>query len=205
MDSGGRKFYRMRASSVPQWDGHRAFEHWYRSNQVYFITARCRDKFPAFDSKEARLIFWDRFNHWTTHHEFFPWVVSLMSNHYHAVGYCKRGESFGQMMRKIHGSTAKLVNDLLPDRHLPFWTEAGHQDYFDGCLRDEKQCRRASHYVLTQSVRHGICRDWRDYPDTKVYMDLDKALARASELRAFLYGVPYARYIKGKGKRKDRS
>ena len=30
-------------------DQHRA-EHWYRDNTVYFITSRCRDKYPAFDS-----------------------------------------------------------------------------------------------------------------------------------------------------------
>jgi len=27
------------------------------------------------------------------------------------------------MMRKIHGSVAKLVNDILPERHKPFWAE----------------------------------------------------------------------------------
>jgi len=25
------------------------------------------------------------------------------------------------MMKRFHGATAKLVNDLLPDRHVPFW------------------------------------------------------------------------------------
>ena len=33
--------------------GRHRFEHWYRDNTIYFITARCRDKFPAFAVAKA--------------------------------------------------------------------------------------------------------------------------------------------------------
>jgi REP element-mobilizing transposase RayT len=186
-------------------DGDHRFEHWYADNQVYFITARCAEKFPAFASEEAKRIFWDRFAHWTAQAQFTPWVTSLMSNHYHVVGYCKIGLCLGQMMRRIHGSAAKLVNDLLPERCVPFWSEAGHQDYFDGCIRDEKQCRLAFRYTLTQSVRHGICTDWREYPHTKVNVELERGVKRALELRAFLEGVRYRRYDRIQKKDPDQS
>lgn len=100
------------------------------------------------------------------------------------------------MMRKLHGSVAKLVNDLLPERRVPFWREAGNRDYFDGCIRDELQCRRAYRYTLTQCVRHRICPDWREYPDTRVNIDVDRAVRRALELKAFMEDVPYKRYQK---------
>ena len=175
-------------------DGQHRFEHWYVSNQVYFITARCRDKRPAFASEQAKAIFWDRFEHHTKEARFFPWVVSLMNNHYHILGYAREGELLGRMMQRLHGSTAKLVNDLLDERLTPFWAESGHQDYFDGCIRDEKQCRLAYRYVLTQSIRHRICADWRDYPHTRAYLQLEPVLRRALELNPFLEGVPYKRY-----------
>jgi hypothetical protein len=92
------------------------------------------------------------------------------------------------MMQRIHGSVAKLVNDLLPERRSPFWGDPGSQDYFDGCIRDEKQCRLAYRYTLTQSVRHGLCSDWRKYPHTHVNVDLEIGLKRALELKAFLEG-----------------
>lgn len=175
-------------------DGQHRFEHWYVSNQVYFITARCRDKHPAFASERAKAIFWDRFEHHAHESRFFPWVVSLMNNHYHILGYCGDGELLGRMIQRLHGSTAKLVNDLLPDRLTPFWSEPGHQDYFDGCIRDEKQCRRTYRYILTQSIRHRLCADRRDYAHTRAYLQLEPALRRALELNAFLEGVPYKRY-----------
>jgi len=183
-------------STGPFYKGQHRFEHWYRDNQVYFITARCWDKFPAFASEEAKAVFWDRFIFYTREAQFTPWVTSIVINHYHSLGYCKDGKKFGTMMQQIHGSVAKLVNDLLPQRRSPFWGDPGHQDYFDGCIRDEKQCRRAYRYTLTQSVRHGLCRDWREYRHTRVNVELEAGLRRALELHAFLEGVRYKRYQK---------
>jgi hypothetical protein len=175
-------------------DGRHRLEHWYRDNTVYFITAKCRDHFPAFASEEAKLVFWDRFEYWTTFYGFIPWITSLMKNHYHTLGYLKVGESLGPMMQRIHGSVAKLVNDTLPERRVPFWRETGRHDYFDGCPRDELQCRRAYRYTLPQSVRHGLVSDWREYPHTRIRIDVDAGVRRALELNAFMEGVRYKRY-----------
>ena len=181
------------------YQGKHRYEHWYVDNQVYFITSRCRGKFPAFELEEAKQIFWDRFEHYTKQYGFVPWVTTLLNNHYHTLGYLKRGDDLGQMMRHIHGSVAKLVNDRLENRLVPFWCDDEHEDYFDGCIRNEKQCRRAYRYTLTQSVRHGICRDWKEYPHTRMRIEVDRGVQRAIELKAFLEGVPYKRYRKGSG------
>lgn len=181
------------------YNGKHRFEHWYRDNTVYFITARCRDRFLAFKAEEAKQIFWDRFQHYTREHGFVPWVTSLLDNHYHTLGYLYVGEELGPMMRKIHGSVAKLVNDILVERHVPFWPTRDKQEYFDGCIRDQVQCRRAYRYTLRQSVRHGLCSDYREYPHTRVSVDLERGIARAMEVNAFLANVPYKRYQRGPG------
>jgi hypothetical protein len=157
-------------------DQHR-FEHWYVDNQVYFITARVRHQFPAFQADVAKAIFWDRFDHAVAQTSYTPWVTSLLDNHYHTLGYLKTGD------------------DLLPTRIKPFWTDAGHQNYFDGCIRDELQARRAFRYTLLQCRRHGICHDWRDYPHTRLAtFSLDRVIERCHELEAFMEEVPYKRY-----------
>ena len=163
----GKEIRKYSHGKIVQFGGTHRFEHWYIDNQVYFITARCRDRFPAFTSDRAKAIFWDRFEHYTKEAGFVPWVSSLVVNHYHTLGYCRDGQAIGQMMQRIHGSVAKLVNDTLLERQTPFWSEPGHQDYFDGCIRNETQCRRAFRYTMTQSVRHGIGADWKEYPDTR--------------------------------------
>jgi len=188
------RFRKSSATKTHRWFGHHRFEHWYRDNTVYFITSRVRDKIRAFESEEAKRVFWDRFNHYALKYRFEPWVRTLMDNHYHLVGYLKIGENLGPFMQHLHGSVAKLVNDLLPERIVPFWRTAGNQDYFDGCLRDETQVRRTHAYTKLQAVRAGIVTDYRDYPHTFVDVDIEEALRRASELKVYLSNVPYARY-----------
>ncbi|QNN21596.1 hypothetical protein HED60_04675 [Planctomycetales bacterium ZRK34] len=180
--------------------GHR-FEHWYVDRQVYFITARCRDRCPAFVSPAAKAVFWDRFTHWSTEADFSPWVVSLLDNHYHILGYNRSAAALQTMMRRLHGSVAKLVNDLLPAPHRHFWRDHLGREFFDGCIRDEKQCRAAWRYTLTQSVRHGFARDWRTYKHTRVYADLNECVTWASHHGAFMEHVPYPRYERPSARR----
>ena len=68
---------------------------------------------------------------------FTPWVTSLMTTHYHTLGYLREGKQLPLTMQRFHGLVAKLVNDTLVDRLVPFWTTSGKQNYFDGCIRDE--------------------------------------------------------------------
>ena len=108
-------FRKSSGSDHEHFRGKHRFEHWYRDNQVYFITARVRSRFPAFSSESAKAIFWNRFDHYTRHYGFVPWVTSLMDNHYHTLGYMRVGDNLGVMMQRLHGSVAKLVNDELPN------------------------------------------------------------------------------------------
>jgi len=191
---GPKPIHRVSYADKRTYRGKHRFEHWYVDNQVYFITARVRDRRAVFATESAKAVFWDRFDHYTRQAGFVPWVTSLLDNHYHTLGYLREGKALGTMMQRLHGSVAKLVNDQLPSRHRPFWREAGNRDYFDGCIRDQLQCRRAYHYILLQSVRHGVVTDWRDYPHTRMAIGLERGIARAVEIGAFMEGVPYKRY-----------
>jgi hypothetical protein len=88
--------FRRSSLSKNQYHGttHR-FEHCYRDNTVYFITARCRNKTNAFASERAKQIFWDRADFYSAKYQFTPFVRSLLDNHYHWLGYLKLGENLG--------------------------------------------------------------------------------------------------------------
>jgi len=193
-----KRIHRATRSTNAAYGDHRRYEHWLVDNQVYFVTARCRDRYPAFASEAAKNVFWDRFDHYTNQFGFVPWVTSLIDNHYHTLGYLRLGKNLSPMMQRFHGSVAKLVNDLLPIRLTPFWRDTKGHEYFDGCIRSEKQARLAYLYTLKQSMRHGITNDWRNYPHTRVNVELEVAIKRALELNAFLEGVPYKRYLNPK-------
>jgi len=173
--------------------GKHRHEHWYVSNQVYFITARVRGRRCAFASEAAKAVFWDRWTHYTNKHQFTPFVTALLDNHYHALGYLKKADQFGPMMQRLHGSVAKRVNDLLDERIETFWRDARGREYFDGCIRDETQYRRAFRYTLSQPERHGIVSNYREYPHVRVTVGMERALARARQLGAFMEEIPYKR------------
>lgn len=168
------------------------------NNQVYFITARCRDQNPALKSEQAKAIFWDRFDHYTAAAGFEPWITSVLDNHYHTLGYIQTGTNLKRMMQRLHGSVAKLVNDVLEsqglERRAVFWRDQHGQEYFDGCIRNDQQFRRAYRYTQVQSEHHGLCADWREYPHTRIAMGMDEAMERALRMNAFLEDVPYKRY-----------
>ena len=191
-----KSVHRVSRSAKKVFRGEHRFEHWLVDNQVYFITARCRDRFPAFGTEAAKAVFWDRFLHYAGEYGFTPWVTSLVGNHYHTLGYLREGANLPPMMQRIHGSVAKLVNDVLPERRAKFWRDVKGKEYFDGCIRDERQARRAYRYTLVQSVRHGLAANWREYSHTRVNVELERAITRSHELQAFLEGVPYKRYQK---------
>ena len=183
------------------WDGRHRFEHWYCDNSVYFITSKVRDGAHLFLSREARDVFWDRFDHYTKAHTFTPWVTTVLSNHYHTLGYLRVGKELGEMMRKLHGSVAWMTMKATGIRHVPFWRHKGNKDYFDGCIRDVLQAERAYRYTLLQAVRAKLVKDWRNYPDTHVNVEMWRAIRRAVELKAFMEGVPYARYERNRNRR----
>ncbi|HEX4415870.1 MAG TPA: hypothetical protein VH107_19725, partial [Lacipirellulaceae bacterium] len=158
-----KRIGRISRSTNSNYRGRPRFEHWLVDNQVYFIPARCRDRFPAFATEAAKSIFWTKFDQYTEEFGFVPWVTSLIDNHYHTIGYLRVGKELPRMMQRFHGSVAKLVNDLLPERRLRFWRDAKGREYFDGCIRDERQARLAYRYTLAQAKRHGIAHDYREY------------------------------------------
>ena len=190
------RFRKSSISSDEYHEGQHRFEHWYRDNSVYFITARCRQKFGAFASEQAKAVFWERLTHYLNSYAVVPLIVSLLDNHYHALLYVKRMEVVGPFMRHLHGSVAKQVNDVLPTRLKPFWYDTGKQGYFDGVIRNQQQHFRAHRYTRLQSVRHGLARDWRKYPHAREYVDVERASARAVELKAYMEDVPYKRYLR---------
>jgi len=59
-----KDIHKVSATQPIAYNGHRRFEHWYVDNQIYFITARCTDRYPAFVSQAGQKIFWDRWLHY---------------------------------------------------------------------------------------------------------------------------------------------
>ena len=176
--------------------GSHRFEHWIKDNQLYFLTSCTNGKAHVFQTEETQAIFLKCFDNWHERSGLKVCVISLLSNHYHLVGYAKSGQQLIDFIRGLHSSTARYLNQLLDLPLRPFWREAGGQSYFDGCLRDEGQASKAWTYTRDQAVKAGLVRTYHDWPGTRVIVEREPMVRRATQLDAYLRGVPYKRYEK---------
>ena len=129
----------------PRNPGRHRREHWCIDNQIYFITARCREGLHAFETAAAKSVFWQQFDLKTEAFGFTPIITALMSNHYHTLGHLRSGNDLPQLMQRFHGAIAKLTNDLRPtEDRIPrlFREVGGRRQYFDGAIRDGRQFTR---------------------------------------------------------------
>jgi len=67
-----RHFRKSSISSDENYRGEHSFEHWYRNNSVYFLTARVRGGAHAFATEAAKQIFWDCFEKYSAMFGFVP-------------------------------------------------------------------------------------------------------------------------------------
>lgn len=74
-------------------------------------------------------------------------------------------------IRLLKGRTARSCNQIL-GRTGSFW----HHESYDHVVRDEQECVRIIRYILDNPVKAGLVTDWRQWPYTYLYgnIELDK-------------------------------
>ena len=166
-------------------------EHWHIDNQIYFITARCRDRLPAFRTEAAKAIFWQQLDIKAQAHGFTPIITSLIDNHYHVLGHLREGEQLTPLIRGLHSSVARYINQVTPEAEQvkPLFRMQTGKQYFDGAIRSSKQFIRTFRYIERQGIWHKLCQPGEAYAHTRISVERDRAMKRALRIGAFLYGV----------------
>ena len=152
-----RRFRKSAATKTESFKSHHRYEHWYLDNQIYFITARCRDSLPRLRerSSEDNLLGPLRSLHktlrlCTVDHK--PTRQPLP--HARLSPYRRKPRPDDATPARFHRKTSQRHPTTTTACHSG--AKSGNRDYFDGCIRNEKQCRLAYKYTQRQSVRHGI-------------------------------------------------
>ena len=102
----------------------------------------------------------------------------IMPNHVHLLIipiHMEKAEHHGksaaypltEILRLLKGSTARECN-LKLKRTGHFW----QQESYDRYVRNEKELERIIHYIITNPVKAGLVKDWKDHPFTYVNPEL---------------------------------
>jgi putative transposase len=85
------------------------------------------------------------------------WVI--LDNHYHILVKSNDGSKLPHFFKRLHGSTAFEINRLDALRGRQVW-----HNYWDTCIRTEKDYWTRFNYIHHNPVKHGYVTRMRDWP-----------------------------------------
>ena len=124
--------------------------HLLLSDYCYFITAGTYGRKPHFDSDAKKELLFETICEMLEHHEsgLDGWVI--LSNHYHMLLRLKDAFRLPQLIRRIHSKSAVLLNKSSRTPGRKVWYQ-----YWDECIRDEKDFYAKLNYIHSNPVKHG--------------------------------------------------
>jgi putative transposase len=132
--------------------------HFFLTEYHYFITASTYGKRSYLDSDDKKQLLFgiicETFKNDIG--KLYGWVI--LSNHYHILAHLKDAFRLPRIVRRIHSKCAVLLNrmDHQPGRKV--WYQ-----YWDECIRDEREFYAKLNYIHFNPVKHGYVDDPESY------------------------------------------
>ncbi len=141
--------------SVKSW--HRPL-HIYKDNSIYFITVRTIDRIKYFNSDKKKDILSDVIH--TACEKFCKDLTAwtILDNHYHILVEVDEGKNIPKLVNNINANSSRILNISENCIGRQVW----HQ-YFDRCIRDEKDYWTRFNYTHHNCVKHGYAKSMEDY------------------------------------------
>ncbi len=132
--------------------------HFFCDDSPYFITSAIYEKRPLLADEYIKTellrtiqqVFNDK--GWRLN----DWVI--LNNHYHLLGYSRKGENLSKIMQNIHRQSGFLISQRTHCEKPVWW------NYWDYCPRDEKQYLVRQNYLFNNPIKHGYVTNLMDYP-----------------------------------------
>ena len=129
-------------------------KHIYVDNRIYFITSHIQDRDFIFDqdSKRDKMLLKIFSLAWENEIELIAW--SLLRDHYHLLLKISEGRTISKYIGEIHRGFSFEMNQSEGKKGRSLW-----RNYWDWCIRDERDFWRHFNYIHNNPIKHGIVRD----------------------------------------------
>ena len=130
--------------------------HFYRDDTIYFVTARIIEKIKFFSTREKKEILRGTLKDVLKRYGYklYAWVI--LDNHYHLLIKANKGDDLKFFVRDLHSLSAKRLNELENQAGRKIWFQ-----YWDRCIRDEKDFFKHFNYIHHNLVKHGYFK-WQE-------------------------------------------
>ena len=124
--------------------------HLFLTDHYYFVSAGTHGRKPYFDTDSKKELLLDTICEMLELDASEPagWVI--LSNHYHILVKLKDAFQLPQLVRKIHSKSAVLLNKFSRRPGRRIWYQ-----YWDECIRNEKDFYAKLNYIHWNPVKHG--------------------------------------------------
>ena len=132
--------------------------HYYFDNKIYFITSRTVDRERILDTEEKKNVLKKTMIEAGNKFKigFYAWTI--LDNHYHLLLDVLKGESIPGFMKTINGKSAFLLNRIDEIKKRKIWF-----NYWDTCIRSEKDFWMRFNYIHHNSVKHNYAKKMDNY------------------------------------------
>jgi putative transposase len=132
--------------------------HLYLDNQIYFLTAHTYSDQSFLASGQLRQKLLDKIKNIFSMFRFdlYAWVVLI--NHYHLLCKIKQSRDIPKCIGKIHGGFSYDLNKAENRTGRKIW-----QNYWDRCIRSEKDFWVHLNYIHHNPVKHGHAQKMEEY------------------------------------------
>ena len=132
--------------------------HIFLDSTWYFVTVSVYRRHRLFSSNPRKAILRDNLKVQLAefHINLAAWVI--LDNHYHILLKSREGRNLSHLFQKAHGKTAFELNGLDGLRGRQVW-----HNYWDTCIRDERDFWTHLNYIHCNPVKHGYTRHAADW------------------------------------------
>ena len=124
--------------------------HIYKDDTLYSLTARTIEKEKFFNTDEKKKIFNRTLKGVLEKYGYHLYAWVILDNHYHCLMKITTGESLKFFVKDLHSLSAKRINELDNQIGRRVWFQ-----YWDRCVRDEKDFYSHFNYIHHNLVKHG--------------------------------------------------
>ncbi len=133
--------------------------HLYVENQLYFLTSHTYKNQYLLKNKPHKQHLLNKIETFFNEFDFVLYAWVILNNHYHLLFKSSDKTTLGKVIGKIHAGYSYELNKKENRRGRKIW-----QNYWDWCIRSEKDFLTHLNYIHHNPVKHGYVQNMEDYP-----------------------------------------
>ena len=124
--------------------------HIFQDKTMYFITTRTRDRTDVLLTHTHKQIYWDVFEESLSLFSvpLYGWTINV--DHCHFLLYLLKSVDLAKFIQKLHGKSSFLLNKHDKKVGRKIWV-----NYWDRCIRSERDFFTRLNYIHHNPVKHG--------------------------------------------------